>query len=149
MYTDAAQPFEAEQDLITTSQPLPFVTDSFLDFEEISPHIHEKTEKPSEFSSQNTLDHSQILSTEKSVNINPLNHDNNILKSDNDPFLRSSDSSHPIFDPPFSDIDTAKRKKPSTKPPHFKSSCPCQCPPVSLLTLTIVLMMKSTTVWCR
>lgn len=99
------------------------MTDSFLESGEISPHVYEK---PSDSRNRNPIDETQIFTTENSypetININSINHDNNIFKS-NDPFLRSSDNSHPIFDPPFNDLDTARRKKTTSKPPNPKSSC--------------------------
>ncbi|XP_034241184.1 basement membrane-specific heparan sulfate proteoglycan core protein-like isoform X2 [Thrips palmi] len=149
VYTDAAEILEIEQDFVTTSQPLPVMTDSFLESGEISPHIYEK---PFDSRNRNPVDETQILTTENSypvtININSINQDNNILKS-NDPFLRSSDNSHPIFDPPFNDLDTARRKKTTSKPPNPKSSCHSCNSSLSLVLLMVIFSIRTSSPFWR
>lgn len=149
VYTDSAQIFDIEQDIMTTSQPLPVITDTVTDIQDISHRIHDLYE-----SNEKPVDTIQILSTDKSFqetsNINSINKDNNILKNNHDPFLRSSDNSHPIFDPPFNDLDTAKRKKTTMKPPTHKSSCQSLhslC--ISSIIIIILFSMKASSPYWR
>ncbi|XP_052124491.1 basement membrane-specific heparan sulfate proteoglycan core protein isoform X6 [Frankliniella occidentalis] len=149
VYTDSAQIFDIEQDIMTTSQPLPVITDTVTDIQDISHRIHDPYE-----SNEKPVDTIQILSTDKSFqetsNINSINKDNNILKNNHDPFLRSSDNSHPIFDPPFNDLDTAKRKKTTMKPPTHKSSCQSLhslC--ISSIIIIILFSMKASSPYWR
>lgn len=119
------------------------MTDSFLDFGEISPNVYEK---PFDGRNRNPVDETQIFTTEKSfpdsANSNSINPDNNILKN-SDPFLRSSDNSHPIFDPPFNDLDTARRKKTTSKPPNPKSSCYSNNSSLSLVLVMVIFSVRT------
>lgn len=143
VYTDAAQIYDTEQDLLTTSQPVPLMTDSVIDFEEMTPDVHDNPEKRK---NQSLIENNQNFSTEKSLD--SINKDNNILKS-NEPITRSSDKNYPIFDPPFNDLDTTRRKRPTTKPPSHKSSSQSIHPSLTVFVLQILLGLKTSSAHWR
>ena len=146
MYTDAAQIYDSEQDFLTTSQPIPFMTDSVIDFEEMTPDVRKSPEKTSDQKNLSPVENIQIYSTEKSLDSS--NKDNNILKI-NEPVTRSSDKNDPIFDPPFNDLDTTRRKRPTTKPPSHKSSCQSIQPSLTIFVLQVLLGFKASTAHWR